>query len=81
MRVFINREFIVQVMCKRNMTNRVLSERIGVNEEYLSRLMNQRRAVSARMREKLIQAFRPHRWDDLFRIDEDDDTATPADGF
>ena len=53
-----------------------LARKIGISPGYLSMLVNAERAPSGRVRERMQQALGVDGFNDLFRLEDDDDQAT-----
>lgn len=70
MRVRINRQATLELLLRRNMTQRELAQRARLGPSHLSHLLAGRRSPSPGVRRRLLEALAPAEFSDLFEIME-----------
>ncbi|MDO8689676.1 MAG: helix-turn-helix transcriptional regulator [Dehalococcoidia bacterium] len=68
LRVSLNREAFEIAMTRRNLSRKSLAQKLGFSRCYMSQVANGRKEPSPAMRERLLQYFKDHKFDDLFTI-------------
>lgn len=72
--VSINRENVETALLKKNQPKKWLAEKLGMQQAYLTQLLNGKRSVSPSIRCRIGLLFRGRlKWDDIFVIERKPD--------
>ncbi len=70
LKVVLNRNNFEKAVTRRNLSRKGLAQELGVSRCYLSRVVCGRIEPSAAIRQRLLEYFKDHTFDDLFTIEE-----------
>lgn len=70
MRVYLKRGSLEKILIRKNKSQNWFAHRIEVSSGYMSQLMDGSRCPSPKVRERIMNNFPEHGFDDLFRIKE-----------
>ena len=70
LKVVLNRNNFEKAVTRRNLSRKGLAQELGVSRCYLSRVVCGRIEPSAAIRQRLLEYFKDHSFDDLFTIEE-----------
>ena len=69
-KIFINQSAIETAIARKNLSRKELANHMGVSRYYLGRIINGKIKPSCGMRQRLLEYFKEHTFDDLFTIEE-----------
>ena len=75
--VRLNTQALWERLALLNRSQNWLAEQIGISSGYLSKLVTRGRAPSGRIRSRMLKALDLENFNDLFRLEEEDDDGKP----
>lgn len=69
-KIIINQSALETAIARKNLSRKELAHNMGVSSYYLSRIINGKIKPSCGMRQRLLEYFKEHTFDDLFTIEE-----------
>lgn len=76
-KVKINKSVVLKETARRNMSLNMLAHKAGISSGYISQLISGDRYPSPQLRGKIQQALQPLTFDDIFILEEIEDSLPP----
>lgn len=70
LKVNLKRDAFDLAITRQNLSQKRLAEKLHISRSYLSEIVTGKRPASPYMRQRLLDHFREHTFDDLFMIEE-----------
>jgi transcriptional regulator with XRE-family HTH domain len=77
-KVKINKSVVLKETARRNMSLNMLAHKAGISSGYISQLISGDRYPSPQLRGKIQQALQPLTFDDIFILEEVDESISPG---